>query len=67
LHFHEATLQNALNALGGLLILTFKLYARRLAASGDGTLPDKKTTEILLPDSALLRLPDSFYYSGVVA
>ncbi|SEB22632.1 hypothetical protein SAMN05444680_116108 [Variovorax sp. YR216] len=64
-YFHEATLKHALNALGGLLILTYHLYSRKLGPPGTALSP-KVTTQQLLPDSTLLRLDGNFYISYLV-
>lgn len=66
-HFHEATLKNALNALGALLILTFHYYALTLAVPPSTVLAPKKTTRELQPESVLLRLDSNFYYNHVIA
>ena len=65
-HFHEATLKNALNALGALLILTFHYYSRHLSAAGAAPLGRKDTTIELVPESTLLRLQGDYYYETVV-
>ncbi len=65
-HFQEATLKNALNALGALLVLTFHFYSRALAISRDAVLAPKDTTLQLRPEAALLRLDESFYYGNLV-
>ena len=59
-YFHQATLQNALNALGALLILNFYYY--RLPTR-DCYLNPKATTRRLTPDPTLLRLPEEYYVS----
>ena len=64
-HFHEATLKNALNALGALLILTFHYYSRTLAVPPNVILAPKETTEKLKPESTLVRLDSSYYYENV--
>jgi hypothetical protein len=60
-HFKEATLKNALNALGALLIFTFHHYSYLLAAHSGSPLQPKVTTQQLQPESTLLRLPDNYY------
>lgn len=65
-HFDEATLRNALNALGALLVLTFHLYARVLAKPPEDVLSAKETTAQLLPESTLLHLNEEFYYQKLV-
>lgn len=61
-HFEKATLQNALNAVGALLIVNFYYHSYFLAPSGSGSfLTPKDTTQKLDPTSSLLRLPDDFY------
>lgn len=64
-HFNEATLKHALNALGGLLILTFHYYSRKLAPEGQVLAP-KDTTMALMPESMLIRLKEDWYYSHIV-
>jgi len=59
--FQEATLQNALNALGALLILNFHFY--RFTLSPPGPHPPRSTTRELQPESKLLRLPEDHYDS----
>ena len=65
-HFQEATLQNALNALGALLIVTYLHYSHSLAAAGAPRLDPKDTTRELHPESTLLRLPEDHYYSNLI-
>lgn len=65
-HFNEATLKNALNALGALLLLTVHYYSRKLAPAPGQALRLKDTTCELVPDSMLLRLQDDCYYSNLI-
>lgn len=65
-YFHEATLKNALNALGALLIITFHLYAHTLATNPQTVLAPKDTTRELQPESTLIRLDDSYYYDNLI-
>jgi len=65
-HFQEATLKNAINALGALLILTYHHYSYSLAPAGVQRLAPKDTTKELLPESTLLRLHDDYYYSHLI-
>lgn len=60
-HFQDATLQNALNALGALLLLTARYYAFVLAVPGQAALLLRDTTGQLKPESSLLRLDASQY------
>jgi hypothetical protein len=60
-HFKRATLKNALNAMGGLLLLAVYYYRYTLSQAPGSPLPLKDTTDLLLPTSALLRLPDDAY------
>lgn len=66
-HFREATLTNALNALGALLILTYHHYSYSLAPAGAPRLAPKDTTQALKPESTLLQLRDDYYYAIVIA
>ena len=66
-HFDKATLKNALNALGALLILTYHHYSYELAPPGTLRLFPKDTTDLLKPDSTLLRLEDDYYYEPLLA
>ena len=65
-HFREATLKNALNALGALLIVTYLYYSHSLAVAGTPRLGPKDTTRELHPESTLLRLPEDHYYSNLI-
>jgi hypothetical protein len=65
-HFKEATLQNALNALGALLIFTFHHYSYSLSKTPGSPLRPFLTTAELQPESTLLRLPDNYYYKHLV-
>ncbi|SRR6266511_1388173 len=65
-HFKQATLKNALNALGALLIVTFHYYARKLANPPMLVLLPRDATHELQPESVLLRLPEEWYYSRLV-
>ncbi|MFZ2162662.1 MAG: hypothetical protein WAW02_10640 [Sideroxyarcus sp.] len=65
-HFNEATLANALNALGALLVITFHYYARTLAIPPSTIHPPKDTTQELQPESVLLRLDSNCYYDHLI-
>lgn len=65
-HFSEATLKNAVSALGALLILTFHHYSYALAPRGNPPLPPRDTTRELQPESTLLRLGDDYYHSNII-
>lgn len=65
-HYHEATLKNALNALGALLILTFHHYSYLLSPAPGQPLPPKDTMRELQPESTLLRLGDDYYYAHLI-
>jgi len=60
-HFNKATLQNALNALAALMVLTYEYYARHLATPPQQTLYVKDVTAELLPESTLLRFDEGWY------
>jgi hypothetical protein len=60
-HFARATLHNALNAMGGLMLVAFHYYRYALAPPGAAPLGPKDTTDLLTPTSTLLRVDDSFY------
>lgn len=66
-HFDQATLQNALNALGALLVLTVHYYSRKLAPEAGQVLRPKDTTRVLMPESTLLRLHEDSYFSHLIA
>lgn len=61
-HFNQATLDNALNSLGGLLILTHEYYSRQLAKDPQSPLSPKVAMQQLQPASNLLHLHSDFYY-----
>ena len=60
-HFQDATLKNALNALGALLLLAVYYYAEVLKIPPQGPLLLRDTTALLLPASSLLRLDAEHY------
>ncbi len=65
-HFQEATLKNALNALGALLILTLHFYSRQLATPPNVVLTPKETTLQLKPEPALLRFDETWYNDNLI-
>jgi hypothetical protein len=65
-HFEKATLKNALNALGALLVLTFHYYKCSLGPTPGSPLSAKETTQQLQPESTLLRLPEEYYNSHLL-
>ncbi len=65
-HFNQATLKNALNALGALLVLTVHYYSRKLALEPGQALSPKHTTRQLMPESTLLRLHENSYFSNLI-
>lgn len=65
-HFNKATLKNAINALGALLVLTYYYYSYKLAPDGTKVLHPKDTTEELKPESMLLTLPEDYYYNNLI-
>jgi hypothetical protein len=65
-YFNEATLKNALNALGALLIVVYHFYARKLAVPPAACLSPRETTNELQPESTLIRLSGSFYNDTLI-
>jgi len=59
-HFNEATLKNALNALGALLILTNYHYSYELAPSGTRRLLPLDVIRQLLPEPVLLHFEGDY-------
>lgn len=66
IYFYKANLKNALNALGALLILNFHFYDEEQTDFPIMTDAKKRTMASLLPESSLLRLDPSYYYSVLV-
>ncbi len=64
-HYNQATLQNALNAIGALLILVHRFYQTELSPHAGELLGEKDTNGQLIPESVLVRLPDDFYHERV--
>jgi hypothetical protein len=60
-HFQEATLQNALNALGALLTLNLYYYRLDLSPKLSALYSPVSVTHHLKPDSRLLKLPIKYY------
>lgn len=65
-YFDQATLKNALNALGALLTLMLHYYSYELGSDATSPLSFKDTTEKLQPESVLLRFRDDYYYSHLI-
>ncbi|WP_347888058.1 hypothetical protein ABHF54_10455 [Nitrosomonas europaea] len=65
-HFSEATLKNALESLGALLVLSYYYYAYKLSPDQKSPLDSMQTTNELQPASTLLRLSDDHYYGQVL-
>ena len=61
-YFHEATLKNALNAIGALLIVTAHYYSRTLASPSDTVFPATPIMQQLEPQTSLLMLPNNYYH-----
>lgn len=65
-YFHEATLQNAVNALGALLIMNYYYYRLILTAKKPESRWEYKGPSItrhLEPQSTFMRLPEDYYTS----
>ena len=65
-HFAKATLKNAWNAVGGLLILVTYYYSRELTTTPNTPLSLKGTTHLLEPAPTLVRLDAAHYHEIVV-
>jgi hypothetical protein len=64
-HFPDASLKNALNSLGALLIVNFHFY--RLTSGLDMSPRGKKdTTRLLEPESQLIKFEDEYYFSHLI-
>jgi hypothetical protein len=61
-YFHEATLENALSAVGALLIVTAHYYSLTLASSADTVFPAPPIMHRLEPMPSLLKLPSNYYH-----
>jgi hypothetical protein len=64
-HFSDANLMNALNSMAGLLVSVFHYY--RLEHGHDASRNGfRATTQLLAPESRLLRLSDDYYYGHLL-
>ena len=63
--FNKATLENSLNAIAALLVLTYKYYHSTLPNRNKEKCP-METMSKLEPQSSLLRLSENHYYGNVV-
>jgi hypothetical protein len=59
--FHEATLENALRSMGGLLVLLFYTHRQILINAGTQTPSPRAIIRTLTPNSDLLNLDESYY------
>ncbi len=66
-HFADATLHNALNAIGALLVLIFYIEKARWFRKIGREADPKVLTGLLEPSSELIKLNQSFYYDALVA
>jgi len=60
-HFSEANLQNVINSLAGLLLCIFNYYQIEFNSSEAKPLKNTAICRKLIPESQLLRFPDSYY------
>ena len=60
-NFNQATLKNALNALGALLILNYEYYRHEMIINTGSTPKPYDVTGTLEPESTLLRLHGPYY------
>lgn len=65
-YFSRATLKNALNALGALLILVYCHYSYELASTEGERLRPKETMRQLEPESTLIKLSDEYYHGNLL-
>lgn len=68
-HFQEATLENAIDAMGALLVVMFLYYMKTLPLeplAPGGVYLEKEIMLKLVPDSALLRLNPAYYYNTLI-
>lgn len=60
-YFKEATLKNALNALGALLLLSFHYYSQALGVQVDAMRYPAEVTRHLTPETSLVRFDETWY------
>ena len=60
-HFNQATLQNTLNAMAGLLVITFEYY-HFLRPQGFTLNGPWKTISLLRPGTTLFKMPNWFFF-----
>ena len=65
-HFNQATLKNALNALGALLIVTHQYYRYSLVQDRGAPQSHKDTTLDLRPETTLFRFSNDYYYEVII-
>jgi len=66
-YFQEATLQNALNAMGGLLVMLFYFQRQKLTLMDGGRNPDNKdVTKSFEPETSLIHLRNDYYYQRLI-
>lgn len=66
IHFREANLQNAINAVGALLISVVFYYKKVFAKIARHEINFKDTTRELNPKPSLLRMKIEYYYSNLI-
>lgn len=65
-HYHEANLQNTINAVGALLLTTIYYYKFAFSEEVNQNVNLKETTNQLKPESSLMTMNGDYYYRNIV-
>jgi hypothetical protein len=65
-HFHEANLQNTINAVGALLIATVYYYKYAFSAEAESDVNIRETTRQLQPTASFIHLDPNYYYKTLI-
>lgn len=65
-HFEKANLKNVLNAMAGLLVTVFYFYQQEYVSINAIYSDVKQVTEMLRPETKLLRLSEKYYFEPLV-
>ncbi len=65
-YFIEANLENAINAVGALLITEVYYYQLAFSKESDNQVKFKDTTRNLIPEASFVRMKDEYYYHKLI-
>ena len=65
-HYHEANLQNTINAVGALLLVVTYYYKHAFSKEAGHEIDFRETTRQLQPESTFISINANYYYSTLI-